>query len=80
MIVDDMTTDAAKRNVHKSKDGLNKPTRKSPLVNTTVSVRNIKVHVAEMSADDNAGFKEEYNVMSNLILPLKLCFHPSLIK
>ena len=62
MILDGKKRNANNENVHKSSDNHKNPTKSNPRINTTVSVRNIKVHIAEMSADDNAGFKNEYNV------------------
>ncbi|XP_078327534.1 receptor-type tyrosine-protein phosphatase alpha-like isoform X2 [Crassostrea virginica] len=50
-----------KKTINKSKNGLPGPIKKSPLININVSVKNIKAHTVAMSADDNAGFKDEYN-------------------
>ena len=70
MIVDDRTRNTKNENVDKSKDSHKNPKKINPQINTTVTVKNIKVHISEMSADDNAGFKDEYNVI------LTCLFHP----
>ena len=70
MTVDDRTRNAKNENVNKSKDSHKNPTKSNHLINTNVSVKNIKVYIAEMSAGDNAGFKDEYNVI------LTYLFHP----
>ena len=63
MTLDDKTRNTKNENVNKSKDSHKNPTKSNPRINTNVSVKNIKVHIAEMSACDNAGFKDEYNVI-----------------
>lgn len=63
IIVDDRAEHVKKKTINKSKNGLPGPIKKSPLININVSVKNIKAHTVAMSADDNAGFKDEYNVM-----------------
>ena len=70
MILDGRTRNRKNETVNKSSDNHKNPTKSSPRINTTVSVRNIKVHIAEMSAGDNAGFKDEYSVKLNCL------FHP----
>nr|XP_022303638.1 receptor-type tyrosine-protein phosphatase alpha-like isoform X2 [Crassostrea virginica] len=55
------TRNAKNENVNKSSDNHKNPKKSNPRINANVSVRNINVHIAEMSADDNAGFKDEYN-------------------
>ena len=67
MTVDDRTRNTKNENVNKSKDSHKNPTKSNPLINTNVSVKNIKVHIAEMSACDNAGFKDEYSVKLNCL-------------
>ena len=68
--LDGKTRNAKNENVNKPSDNHKNPTKSNPRINATVSVRNIKVHIAEMSADDNAGFKDEYSVKLNCL------FHP----
>lgn len=70
MTVDDRTRNTKNENVNKSKDSHKNLTKSNSLINTNVSVKNIKLHIAEMSAGDNAGFKDEYNVI------LTSLFHP----
>ncbi|XP_078330759.1 receptor-type tyrosine-protein phosphatase kappa-like [Crassostrea virginica] len=58
---DGKTRNAKNETVNKSSDNHKNPKKINPRINTNVSVKNIKVHIAEMSADDNAGFKDEYS-------------------
>ena len=75
MIVDDRTRNTKNENVEKSKDSHKNPKKINPRINTTVTVRNIKVHISEMSADDNTGFKDEYNVNLNVyFIPIRCGF------
>ena len=67
MILDGRTRNRNNETVNKSSDNHKNPTKSNPRINTNVSVRNIKVHIAEMSADDNAGFKDEYSVKFNCL-------------
>ena len=64
--LDGKTRNAKNETVNKSSDNHKNPKKSNPRIITTVSVRNIKVHIAEMSADDKTGLKDEYNV--NLIV------------
>ena len=66
MILDGRARNRKNENVNKSSDNHKNRIKSSPRINTNVSVRNIKVHIAEMSADDKTGLKDEYNV--NLIV------------
>ena len=70
MILDGRARNRKNETVNKSSYNHKNPTKSNPRINTNVSVRNIKVHIAEMSAGDNAGFKDEYNVI------LTSLFHP----
>lgn len=36
--------------------------RKNPTLNKNISVKNIRAQIENMSSDENAGFKSEYNV------------------
>lgn len=37
-------------------------TKRGPPTNKNISVRNVKAHIANMSLNENAGFKGEYQV------------------
>lgn len=48
--------------MHKPANTINEPTKRGAPTNKNISVRNIKAQIANMSVNDNAGFKNEYNV------------------
>lgn len=37
-------------------------TKRGPPTNKNIAIRNIKAHIANMSSNENAGFKSEYQV------------------
>lgn len=37
-------------------------TKRGPPSNKNIAIRNIKAHIANMSSNENAGFKSEYQV------------------
>lgn len=49
-------------------------TKRGPPTNKNIPVRNIKAHISNMSVNESAGFKNEYNVRTNnLVLPFSFC-------
>ena len=48
--------------VQKPNNCINEPSKKGAPTNKNISVKNMKAQIANMSVNDNAGFKNEYNV------------------
>ena len=55
-------------NIQKTTDYINEPTKRGAPTNKNVSVRNMKAQIANMSINDNDGFKNEYNVRKFFLL------------
>ena len=47
---------------------INEPTKRGAPTNKNISVRNMKAQIANMSVNDNDGFKNEYNVRKFFLL------------
>lgn len=47
-----------------------KDTKRGPPTNKNISVRNIKAQIANMSCNENAGFKSEYQVRTSTLIIL----------
>ena len=48
--------------IQKPNNHINEPTKRGAPTNKNISVKNMKAQIANMSVNDNAGFKNEYNV------------------
>lgn len=51
--------------MQKPNNYINEPTKRGAPTNKNISVKNMKAQIANMSVNDNAGFKNEYNVNSS---------------
>lgn len=54
--------------LQKTTNYINEPTKRGAPTNKNISVRNMKAQIANMSVNDNDGFKNEYNVRKFLLL------------
>lgn len=55
-------------NVEESTYAMPEKTKRGPPTNKNISVRNMKAQIANMSLNENAGFKSEYHVRYVLLI------------
>ena len=59
-------------NIQKATNYINEPTKRGAPTNKNMSVRNMKAQIANMSVNDNDGFKNEYNVRKFFVLTVMI--------